>query len=314
VSEQLSAPRVGIIGLGLIGGSLALALRDAGAAGRILAWDPAHAVLDAGLQGGVIDEAALSLEALLDAVDVVVLAAPTVSCAGLLERILARGGAYHCVTDVASVKRPLVEAAARVGAAARRFVPGHPIAGSERSGVRAARADLFRDHRVILTPDDATDAMALETVRALWCSAGAEVTTMGVEQHDAVLAATSHLPHVLAFALVDALARAPSRDDIFRYAAGGFRDFTRIASSDPVMWRDVALANRDALLATLDDFTARLAVLRGAIERGDGDALEATFRSAKQARDAYARSAPGSRAAHSEAQVTGRKATRGTGR
>ncbi|MEE4108016.1 MAG: prephenate dehydrogenase/arogenate dehydrogenase family protein [Halieaceae bacterium] len=311
MSEQTSAPRVGIVGLGLIGGSLALALRDAGSAGAVLAWDPADAVLEAGLQGGVIDTAAASLEALLDGVDVVVLAAPTVACAGLLERILARGGAYHCVTDVASVKGPLVEAAARLGAAARRFVPGHPIAGSERSGVGAARADLFRDHRVILTPDAATDAEALGVVRALWRSAGAEVTTMGVEEHDAVLAATSHLPHVLAFALVDALARAPSRDDIFRYAAGGFRDFTRIASSDPVMWRDVALANRDALLAALDDFTARLAVLRTAIEGGDGDALEATFRNAKRARDAYAGTAPGPVAGHNALEATGLTATRG---
>ena len=313
MSEQTSAPRVGIIGLGLIGGSLALALRDTRAASTVLAWDPARAALEAGLQGGVIDAAAASLEALLDEVDIVVLAAPTVACAGLLERILARGGAWHCVTDVASVKGPLVEAAARLGDAARRFVPGHPIAGSERSGVTAARADLFRNHRVILTPDAATDAAALEAVRTLWRCAGAEVCTMDVEEHDAVLAATSHLPHVLAFALVDALARAPARDDIFRFAAGGFRDFTRIASSDPVMWRDVSLANRDALLATLDDFAARLAVLRSAIERGDGDALEATFRSAKQARDAYARGVPGSRAGHDAPEVTGLTATSGTG-
>lgn len=282
---------MGIVGLGLIGGSLALALRDAGSASTVLAWDAASAALQAGVEGGVIDAASPTLEALLDGVDVVVLAAPTVVCAELLERILARGGAYHCVTDVASVKGPLVASAARLGEAARCFVPGHPIAGSERSGVAAARADLFRDHRVILTPGTVTDTAALEVVRGLWRSAGAEVTTMGVAEHDTVLAATSHLPHVLAFALVDTLARAPSSDDIFRYAAGGFRDFTRIASSDPVMWRDVALANRDALLATLDEFGAQLAALRSAIELGDGDGIEATFRRAKQARDAYAKTA-----------------------
>jgi len=307
--DRMPVPRVGIVGLGLIGGSLALALRDARSASRILAWDPSDAALEAGLQSGVIDVAAGSLDELLDNVDIVVLAAPTVACSGLLERILARGGAFRCVTDVASVKGPLVEAAARFGDAARCFVPGHPIAGSERSGVAAARADLFRDHRVILTPGAATDSAAVESVRALWRSTGAQVTTMGVDEHDVVLAATSHLPHVLAFALVDALASAPSRDDIFRYAAGGFRDFTRIASSDPVMWRDVALANRSALLATMDDFTARLALLRIAIERGDGGALESTFRSAKGARDAYAASLSGSTAGHSAAEPNGPTAT-----
>ena len=194
------------------------------------------------------------------------------------------------MTDVASVKGPLCAVAASLGEdAAARYVPGHPIAGAERSGVAHARADLFRGYRVILTPAATTDSACVDEVRRLWEACGASVSLMDTAEHDAILASTSHLPHVLAYALVAALAASPTREEIFRYAAGGFRDFTRIASSDPVMWRDIALANRVALLASLDDFEAHLARLRAAIERSDGDALETVFRDAKEARDGFAR-------------------------
>lgn len=290
----MSAPsttsrRVGIVGLGLIGGSLALALRRAAFVDAVLAWDQEGAALAEGLERGVIDAAAASLEELLEAVDVAVLAAPTVACQDLLPRMLAAPGATRCITDVASVKGPLCAIAeATGGSGAACFVPGHPIAGSERSGVVAATPDLFEGHRVILTPVATTDPNAIAIVEAMWRAAGASVDRMSVEEHDAVLAATSHLPHVLAFALVDALAQSPTCDDVFRFAAGGFRDFTRIASSDPVMWRDIALANRVALLAALDDFGLHLARLGEAIRDGDGPALESTFRAAKSARDAFA--------------------------
>ena len=290
MSPAAQSQRVGIVGLGLIGGSLALALRRAGFCDTVLAWDRDPSVLDEGCRRGVIDAPAASLEALLDSVDVAVLAAPTVACEALLRRMLEAPGATRCITDVASVKGPLSAVALAVGGSgAARYVPGHPIAGSERSGVASASAGLFSGHRVILTPAESTAGDALALVDAMWRAAGASVDRMSVAEHDAVLAATSHLPHVLAYALVDALAQSPVCADIFRFAAGGFRDFTRIASSDPVMWRDIALANRGALLAALDDFNVHLAQLRDAIERGDGAALEQTFRAAKDARDAFAR-------------------------
>ena len=165
---------------------------------------------------------------------------------------------------------------------------GHPIAGSERSGVDAANADLYINHRVILTPEPDSDAGAVALVRAMWSATGADVVDMSVADHDAVLAATSHLPHVLAYALVDALAQSDASDDIFRFAAGGFRDFTRIASSDPVMWRDIAVANREALLGAVDEFSQHLVLLRDAIDVGDSERLHEIFTRAKQARDGFA--------------------------
>lgn len=282
--------RIGFVGLGLIGGSLALALKKAGFASSITAWDHDSSVLERATHMGVIDAASDSVSALMQAVDIAVLACPTQACEPLILEMLHDAGSAICVTDVASVKgelcRAVLDSAPKSAAI---YVPGHPIAGSERSGVAAAHADLFEHHRVILTPDSNTDPLALGLVQKLWSAAGATVQCMGVHEHDQVLAATSHLPHVLAYALVDALAQSPIRDDIFRFAAGGFRDFTRIASSDPVMWRDIALANRDALLAAMDDFCARLEALRSSIAEGDGAALESTFRSAKTVRDEFAR-------------------------
>ena len=282
--------RLGFVGLGLIGGSLALALRESGFAARVIAWDAQPEVLQQARTLGVIDADAADLESLMAAVDVAVLATPTRACERLLAQMLEHPGSARCITDVASVKGPLCALARGLGPGkASRFVPGHPIAGSERSGVGAARADLFAGHRVILTPDEDTDPAAVTLIEAMWTSAGALPQRMGIAEHDAVLAATSHLPHVLAYALVDGLAQSPLRRDIFRFAAGGFRDFTRIASSDPVMWRDIALANRSALLDSIDDFSRHLQALRAAIDNGDAQALEHTFRAAKTARDQFAR-------------------------
>ena len=286
--QSADSLRIGIVGLGLIGGSVALAARRSGWASRVIAWDQNADVLARGRTLGVIDEAVADIPTLMAQVDVVVLATPTRAGEQLLPDILAHSGGVRCVTDVASVKGSLRDVAATLPHEQRaRFVPGHPIAGSERHGVDAARADLFAAHRVILTPADDTEPEALALAHALWEATEAEVVYMSVEDHDAILAATSHLPHVLAYALVDTLSHAPERERIFRFAAGGFRDFTRIASSDPVMWRDIALTNREALLEAIDSFGRHLATLREAVAAGDGAALEQTFRDAKVSRDQF---------------------------
>ncbi len=272
-----------VMGLGLIGGSLARSLKQSGFCKHVSGWGYRDVSLKKGIAQGVIDSYSLDMEEALAGADIVVIGTPTLTANTVMKEILPLVGADTVITDVASVKGSLVEASA--GAA--NFVPAHPIAGSEQSGVDASRADLFVDHRVILTPTDNTDATALELVRAMWASTGADVVEMGVVEHDAILAATSHLPHVLAYTLVDALAHSELSADIFRFAAGGFRDFTRIASSDPVMWRDIALANRDELLKAIDNFSVHLGSLREAVANADGAALEATFTGAKAARDAF---------------------------
>ncbi|HBM84729.1 MAG TPA: prephenate dehydrogenase/arogenate dehydrogenase family protein [Halieaceae bacterium] len=281
-----------MLGLGLIGGSLAAALRASGFAASCIGWGHREAPLRRGVELGVIDRYTLDLDEAVDAADVLVIATPTLIAEEMLERILPRllqRAQPPVITDVASVKGSLQRVAERVwGAMPPRLVLGHPIAGSERSGVDAANAALFEKHRVILTPVAGNEPSAVELVRAMWASTGAEVVEMTVAEHDRVLAATSHLPHVLAYALVDALARSDASDDIFRFAAGGFRDFTRIASSDPVMWRDIAIANRPALLQSIDLFSAQLEELRTAIEAGEGDTLLQTFSRAKAARDEFA--------------------------
>jgi cyclohexadieny/prephenate dehydrogenase len=281
-----------IVGLGLIGGSLARALRDSGFSQRFIGYGHREPSLQRGVELGVIDEFTLDLDEAIERADIMVVCTPTLTAARMLEQILPRlsgrsGGPI--VTDVASVKGSLRDAAIAVaGVMPPQLVLGHPIAGSEHSGVDASSADLFLNHRVILTPVAGNDPAAVELVRAMWASTGADVVDMTVDRHDAVLAATSHLPHVLAYTLVDALSSADARDDIFRCAAGGFRDFTRIASSDPVMWRDIAIANKTALLKSIDLFSEHLNRLRGAVREENADELLNTFSRAKRARDEFA--------------------------
>ena len=220
--------------------------------------------------------------------DVVVIATPTLVAEKVMAELAPLLTPDMIVTDVASVKGNIQRAAERIfGEVPANFVLGHPIAGSEQSGVEASSVDLFLDHRVILTPLENTASEAVALIRAMWESCGAEVLCMDVAEHDAVLAATSHLPHVLAYTLVDALAQNGAAADIFKFAAGGFRDFTRIASSDPTMWHDIALANREAILQGIDSFSAHLALVRKAIEEGDGEAIFASFDRAKRARDEH---------------------------
>ncbi|MEM6485670.1 MAG: prephenate dehydrogenase/arogenate dehydrogenase family protein [Pseudomonadota bacterium] len=284
-------PRIGIAGVGLIGGSLALGLRRSWETATLIGWDLSSDVAEGAKNAGVLHDVVDSLDALVSRVDVLVLAPPTSACASLLEQALSSESSGCVITDVASVKGPLMKVAEKFSAERTRFlVPGHPIAGSERSGYEAARADLFANHGVILTPGDDTDSASVDVVKRMWRAVGASVYEMPAKDHDAILARTSHLPHMLAFALVQALASHVDRDAIFRHAAGGFRDFTRIASSNPIMWRDIALNNPDALLDSMDEFERQLQELRLAIADGDGQALEHFFRDAKHARDEFARS------------------------
>ena len=206
----------------------------------------------------------------------------------VLRQIKPALASHVIVTDVGSAKASVIEAARAVfDEVPANFVPGHPIAGTEQSGVEASFAELFQNRRVVLTPLAHTSMDGLKQVRAMWEQAGAEVMEMDAARHDAVLAATSHLPHLLAYTLVDTLARMETHDDIFRFAAGGFRDFTRIAASDPVMWRDICLANRDAILAVLDHFSADLGQLRSAISADDGARILEVFTRAKRERDQF---------------------------
>lgn len=281
--------RLAILGVGLIGGSLALALRRARHVGEVVGSGRREANLRRAVELGVIDHYSLDPAEAAAGADVVVLAVPLGAMEGLCRRIAPALGPETILTDVGSAKRAVVQAVeVGLGALPVGFVPGHPIAGTEQSGVEAAFADLFYHRRVILTPLPSTALRALGEVREMWEATGAVVEEMDVAHHDHVLAATSHLPHMLAFALVDSLARLEDKHEVFRYAAGGFRDFTRIASSDPVMWRDICLANREALLEMMGRFRDDMDRLAEAIEQGDGDTLLEIFRRAKQARDTFA--------------------------
>ncbi|WP_069383745.1 bifunctional prephenate dehydrogenase/3-phosphoshikimate 1-carboxyvinyltransferase [Halomonas caseinilytica] len=288
MAHEVRESRLLIVGLGLIGGSLAAALRDAGFEGEVLACDPDADEIARGVEMGLIERGDTRLATLLDGVSMIVLAVPVLAMREVLETLAEQGVADDpsvVITDVGSTKGAIREAAeAAFGRLPVNLVLGHPIAGSEKSGVAASDPHLYAQHKVILTPVATTDQRAVARVRALWQATGAEVLEMEVERHDQVLARTSHLPHLLAFSLVDTLARQDERLEIFRYAAGGFRDFTRIAGSDPVMWRDIFTANRQAVLAALDDFEAGLARLRQAVSDGDADAMLSTFDRASHAR------------------------------
>jgi prephenate dehydrogenase len=280
--------RLTIYGVGLIGGSLARALKASGAVNQIVGYGRAIEPLQKALALGVIDRYETEPAAAVQGSDVVLLGVPVGAMEAVLRELKPHLAANTIITDVGSTKGSVVRAAEKVfGQLPPRFIPGHPIAGTEKSGVEASFAELFRQRRVILTPGEQSDSSALETIRWMWQQAGAEVTDMSVTHHDEVLAATSHLPHMLAFTLVDTLARLEDHDDIFRFAAGGFRDFTRIASSNPQMWHDICLNNREALLKMVGRFSAELATLTAAIDRGDGKTILDTFERAKAARDSY---------------------------
>jgi len=280
--------RLAIIGVGLIGGSLARALRGADMVEEVIGCGRSAENLELAFDLGVIDGCNRDPGVAVKDADMVLLAVPLGAMRPIFERIKGALRTDAVVTDAGSVKGSVVaDAAAVFGTVPPWFVPGHPIAGTERSGVAASFPELYHNRRVILTPLPQTDPEATARVRTMWQAVGAEVSEMDVAHHDEVLAATSHLPHMLAFGLVDALARMQGTAEIFRYAAGGFRDFTRIASSSPVMWRDICIANREALSAMLGRFGDEMADLAETIRRGDGDHLLEIFTRAKTARDRY---------------------------
>ena len=278
-----------IFGVGLIGGSLALALRNAGYCKQIVGCSRKADNLQRAVELGVIDDFTLDPQQAVRGADMVFLAVPVGAMQSVLQQIEPALEADAIITDGGSAKGAIVSAAkASLGAdALQRFVPGHPIAGRERSGVEAALDDLYRNKRVVLTPLDVTDATATEKVATMWQATGALVENMSVALHDEVLAATSHLPHVLAFSLVDTLLKRPQSEDILRYAAGGFKDFTRIASSDPVMWRDICLYNDTAVLDMIAAIQDNLSAFSAMIAAQDGDGLLELMNTSKQARDRY---------------------------
>lgn len=281
--------RLCIIGVGLIGGSLARALREKGACKEIVGASRRAGHLQEAVDLGVIDRFETDFAKAVAGADMVLIAVPLGAIATVLENIRDHLSPGTIVTDAGSAKGSVVDDVRKVcGEIPDWFVPGHPIAGTEKNGVSASFATLYEGRQVILTPMPETAPDATARVRAMWELAGAEVQIMEVGHHDRVLAATSHLPHLLAYAVVDSLARLGDHDEIFRYAAGGFRDFSRIAGSDPVMWRDICLANRAAILEVMDGFSADMDRLANAIRAGDGETLLDVFTRAKTERDRYA--------------------------
>jgi cyclohexadieny/prephenate dehydrogenase / 3-phosphoshikimate 1-carboxyvinyltransferase len=280
--------KVAVIGLGLIGSSFARALREKKLAVQITGSARSAHTCALAEEMGVVDKAFADPADAVREADLVFLAMPVQSTTAVLTAIKSALKPEAIITDGGSTKGNVVAAARAVfGQLPAGFVPGHPIAGSEQSGVLAGKADLFLRHKVILTPLPESSSDAVSRVSALWQAMGADVLEMTPQRHDEVLAKTSHLPHLLAFSLVDTLARESENLDIFRYAAGGFRDFTRIAASDPVMWHDIFLGNKQAVLSALQHFSDGVNELRVAIEKEDSDALLGVFTRAKAAREHF---------------------------
>ncbi len=283
--------RLVVVGLGLIGGSFAKGLKARGLCGEVVGVDLDAHSRERAVELGVTDRCEADLAAACVGADVIQLAVPILAMEKVLARLSRLELGDAVITDVGSAKGNVVRAARDVFGRQRmaRFVPGHPIAGSEQSGVEASNGEMFQRYKVILTPLEETDPSALYLVDRLWRELGADVEHMAVQRHDEVLAATSHLPHLLAFNMVDSMAKRDESLEIFRYAAGGFRDFTRIAGSDPVMWHDIFLANRDAVLRALDIYRGDLDTLRTAVEAGDGKQLLDVFTRAQAAREHFGR-------------------------
>lgn len=277
-----------IIGVGLIGGSLARALKKADVVGEVIGAGRDVAHLKNAKTLGVIDHFETDITLAVDGCDMVVLAVPLGAIQSMLEKIAPVITKEMIITDVGSAKGSVITAAqAAFKVLPETLVPAHPIAGTEKSGVEASFAELYENRRIIITPLKSSSAFAISKVSDMWKACGAEVVETTIEHHDEVLAATSHLPHMLAFSLVDTLAKMDAKNEIFDFAAGGFRDFTRIASSDPDMWRDICLANGDALVKMIKMFSNDLQLLSNAIEKNDSDYLKETFSRAKKARDEF---------------------------
>lgn len=280
--------RLLVVGVGLIGGSFALALKRKGMVGHVagVGRDPVN--LRRAVELGVIDSIADNIEAGVARADYILVATPVRQMEGILAQIAKSVSSHAVITDAGSTKQDVVAVARRaLGKTIAQFVPAHPIAGREKSGVTAAEAGLYENRHVVLAPLEENASIQVQRVEAAWLACGARVVRMDAARHDAVFAAVSHLPHMLAYALVDDLAARENAAELFEFAAGGFRDFTRIASSSPEMWRDIALNNRAALLTEIDAYQSRLNALRDLIDRADGAALERLMTQARNARDAW---------------------------
>lgn len=278
--------RMVIVGVGLIGGSLAIVCREKGLVTEIVGVGRNRENLEKARELGVVDRFTTRLDEAVADADIVILATPVGSLLQLVKTMACNLSPGTLVTDVGSVKGRWVERIEEALGAGCHFVGGHPIAGREKSGVEAAHAKLFLGARCILTPTPKTDPAALSRIQEMWEVAGAEVVTMDPEQHDRIFAAVSHLPHVAAFALVNTLQSLDHEEKgLIRYAAGGFKDFTRIAGSHPEMWRDICLLNRDPLLKTIEQYEATLSRIKGYIQQGDGESLMKEFALAKEVRE-----------------------------
>ncbi|MBA3756512.1 MAG: prephenate dehydrogenase/arogenate dehydrogenase family protein [Nitrosomonas sp.] len=282
-----------IIGVGLIGGSFALALRNAGLVKHIVGVGRSLQNMQCAVERGVIDEIATNLASALHNANLVFLAMPGGQTANTMAQIAPHLQANTIITDAGSTKQDVIAAARHHLPLQNRhhFVPGHPIAGTEQSGAQAAQADLYHNKHVILTPLPETSADAVEQVNQLWQACGAQVSIMPADEHDQVLAATSHLPHILAFTMMNHLNHTASHpENMLRFAGSGLRDFTRIAGSSPEMWRDICLANREALLQQIDRYQNELKALQEMLENNDGEALEKAFSQARDVRENWLKS------------------------
>jgi prephenate dehydrogenase len=287
MDTEVLIPRLTIVGVGLIGGSLALALKEAGAVGEVIGFGRGKPNLEKALELGIVDRYTRDPLAAVEGADLVFLATPIQALESVTRELLPGLKAGAVLTDGGSVKGAVVEQIEPLLPEAISFVPGHPIAGTEKSGAEAAFADLYRGKRCILTPTARTNAKALKLVERMWQRVGSEVVRMELEKHDRILAAISHLPHMVAYSLVNAVGSYDHyEENILEYSAGGFRDFTRIASSDPTMWRDIAETNRAALLEMMEQFEHFFAELKEDVASGDGAQLFEFFQRSKQLRDA----------------------------
>ncbi|MGE4545040.1 MAG: prephenate dehydrogenase [Pedobacter sp.] len=284
---EFFVPKLAVVGVGLIGGSFALALKEAGLVGEIVGIGRGRANLETAREKGIIDAFTHSLSEGVAGADVVFLSTPVQTLSKVASEVLPHMKPGSILTDGGSVKADVIAAIEPMLPADVHFVPGHPVAGTEQSGAAAAFATLYQGRRCILTPTSRTSPDALAKIKHLWQAAGSEVVVMTPEKHDRILAAISHLPHMVAYALVDAVGNcSDENENILNYSAGGFRDFTRIASSDPTMWRDIALSNRTALLEVIENFEKSLAEVKQDIAAGNGEGLYEFFLRSKQRRDA----------------------------
>ena len=294
--------------MGLIGGSVALALKKAGVGTHIVGVGRSLESLQTAKNLGVIDSIETNIQAACLDADLILIAAPVAQTKSILQSIKPHLNAQTVITDAGSTKSDVLAAAKMIlGEQSNQFVGGHPIAGAEKSGVTAAKSDLFVGKNVVLTPLDlhdiqdaalqannhaASSPSKIARVAEMWKTCGANITEMSAENHDNIFAAVSHLPHLLAFALVDDIAKRPNAEQLFSFAASGFRDFTRIAGSHPEMWRDISLANKTALLNEISAFQTELTLVKNLIETNDGAGLQALFERASIARNAWAKSKP----------------------